>query len=114
MTDKAFASAVKRYNRLMYEMCYEYNTIGTSFSESTDGWTIRDLVSEVQYTLDLWLDPMCAPYQDAHDRWMDADEREYLYKDWVSNVAKMKRFVQRYKADALETVCVSSHCSKFD
>ena len=41
-------SATKRYNRIMNEICCEHLTIGTSYSENTDGWNIRDMVDEVE------------------------------------------------------------------
>ena len=41
-------TAIKKYNDLMFALCYEHNTIGTSYSESTSGWNIRDMVAECE------------------------------------------------------------------
>ena len=36
-------SAIKRYNGIMWGMGYDHLTIGTSLSEGTENWNIRDM-----------------------------------------------------------------------
>ena len=111
--------AIKTYNNIMFGICREYNTIGTSFTEDAEKrnrWTLRDLVSEMQYTLDIYLDPDCIYWEEAHDDCQPIGmkgERVWL-KEWQKEVAKMRRFINKYKAQALETVCIEDHCSKYD
>ena len=94
-TEMAKVSAVKRYNELMNDLCREHSTIGTSFSENTDGWNLRDMVSEVQYVLDLYDDPSTIYWEDAHDD--NQPSYKPWYKEWLSEKRRMKRFIERYK-----------------
>jgi hypothetical protein len=120
MTMLDMKKAIERYNNLMWGMCREYNTIGTSDTEHIEGdmernrWTIRDMVAEVDYTLSVYLDPDCVYYQDAHDKYADPNERRENYKTWLSEKNKMIRFIKRYEADALKTHCINNHCSDYD
>lgn len=107
--------AIKAYNKIMFDVCREYNTIGTSFTEDAENrnrWTLRDLISEVQYTLDVYLDRDCIYWEEAHDECQPAG-KPWL-KEWQKEIAKMRRFINKYEAQALETVCVEGHCSKYD
>lgn len=107
--EKAFNmdSAIKRYNKLMNEIAREHLTIGTKFSEDTDGWNIRDMVSEAQAQLNTY-------YEDGHSNAMmrdgDPDER----KAWKSETGKIKRFIDAFEPfiDGLNTTV--NHLSKYD
>lgn len=108
-------SIVKRYNKLMFHLCLEYLTIGTDFTENPkvkNNWNLRDLVSEVQYQLDMYNDTNSTIYQDAHETWYE--HHEELYKQWRRDIGRMQRFIDRYKDEALTMTCTESHCSKFD
>lgn len=105
-------SAVKQYNNLMNDLCREHLTIGTRFSENTENWNLRDMVSEVQYTLDLYDEPDTIYWDDAHDETQPADKP--WYKQWLREKARMRRFISKYKAEALKMECTHSHCSKYD
>lgn len=105
-------TAVKRYNNIMYSVCREYLTIGTSFSEHTGGWNLRDMVSEMQYTLDIYDDPDCIYWQDAHDE--SQHWSKPWYKEWVSEKGKMKRFIEAYEPFITDMICTQGHCSKYD
>ena len=48
-TNSVFETAVKRYNSIMEHIGYEHLTIGTSYSEETDDWNLRDMVAEMDY-----------------------------------------------------------------
>ena len=89
MTKEQFEKVVKRYNALMYELCYEHVTIGTRYSEGTEKWNLADMVYECEY----WLSTF---YEDGHAngemRYGDADER----KEWRRLTGKLERFINRY------------------
>lgn len=107
-----FEKAVKRYNDLMYEVGEDYNTIGTNSTENDGGyerdkWNLRDLVSEVQYLSDKYHDRGCVYLEEAE---FDSNYR----KEWRRLTAKMKRFIDAYKEEALTMECVNTHCSKWD
>jgi hypothetical protein len=110
-----FEKAKRQYNNLMFDICREYNTIETSFTEDKENrnkWNLRDLVSEVQYTLDIYEDPSCIYWEEAHDR--HQPPHKPWYKEWVSTKNKMKRFINRYKDEAIKLDCWQAHCSDFD
>ena len=101
---------VKAYNNLMNGLAMEYNTIGTSFTEDPErrnNWNLRDMVSEVQYTLDIYTDPNCIYWQDAQDD----EEYNKIYK---GDIANMRKFIRTYKKEALTMQCTDGHCSKYD
>lgn len=47
---------IQRYNNIMCSIGYEHCTIGTDFSESTEGWNLRDMVAECDYTLSTYFE----------------------------------------------------------
>lgn len=108
-------NAIKTYNSIMWDICREYNTIGTSMTEDAETrnkWNLRDLVSEMQYTLDIYKDPDCCYYEEAHDP--DASYHKEALKEWKSLTARMKRFIDKYKTEAMTMQCTEGHCSRFD
>jgi hypothetical protein len=98
----------------------EFATIGTDFSENTEGWTLRDMVSEVQYHLDCCYEEENANADGRYiDQYMDMygvdlEEAEQVHADWLQKTRKLRAFVTRYKKEALLTTCKTGHCSKFD
>lgn len=105
-------NAVTFYNNIMFDICHEHCTIGTSFSENTSDWNLRDMISEMQYTLDLWNDEESLPWIDAHDETQPA-WKPWL-KGWRAEIARMKRFITKYKDEALTMKCTEHHCSIYD
>ena len=103
---------IKRYNGIMMDICHEHSTIGTSYSENTENWNLRDMVSEMQYVFDVWNSTDSIAYQDAHDD--SQPSHKPWYKEWLSEKNRMKRFIERYKEDALKMECYEGHCSKYD
>ena len=99
--------ALKRYNDVMYDVGYEHSTIGTSFSENTENWNLRDMVAEADYVLSCYYEPGHARCEDRH---LSSDD----YKMWVSETGKLKRFIKAYEPFIEELVCFENHCSKFD
>lgn len=110
MTDKEFERAVKRYNKLMNEMCIEFLTIGTDLTEEREKkakWNIRDLVSECQYQLDTY-------YEDGHNNHELLNEGDDGRRAWRSETAKYRRFITAYLPFIKGVKCQSHHCSKYD
>lgn len=105
-------NAVKTYNELMELLGRDYNTIGTEYSESTAGWNIRDMVSEVQFLLDMWNNPNTLVWADAHDTLQPQDKP--WYKAWRNEKSRMERFIKRYRGEAMKTECTERHFSMYD
>ena len=99
----------------MFSICREHLSIGTNFSEDTENWNLRDMVSEMQYTINQYENPDCIYWEDAHDEFQPKEKGVGVwYKEWRNTIAKMKRFVAKYKDEALTIKCVSAHCSEYD
>lgn len=102
-----YEKAVKRYNGIMNALCYEHVTIGTSLSENTDNWNIRDMVAECDYVLSTYYE---GGHSNADMRYGDEDER----KAWRSETGYLIRFIKAYEPFITDVQCVSGHCSKYD
>jgi len=110
MEQKIFEKAVRRYNKLMFGMCLEFLTIGTSLTEDREDkakWNIRDLVSECQYQLDTY-------YEDGHNNHELLNEGEDGRRVWRSEIAKYRRFITAWLPFIKGVKCHSRHCSKYD
>lgn len=97
----------ERYNDLMYSLCLEHLTIGTEFSENTADWNLRDMVAECDYQLGCY-------YEGGHCNEEMRRGDEYERKAWRSETGKLRRFIKRYKDEALKMNCNGSHCSQYD
>ena len=86
-----FEKAVKRWNDLMFDLCREYCTIGTNYSENTDDWNISNANAELR----------------------DSDD-EYERKMWRSEVGRLTRFINYYKPYIDGVRCTQGHCSQYD
>lgn len=131
-TLRQIQNATKKYNQIMFKYCWEHCSIGTNYSENTEGWTLRDMVSEAQYHLDT-----C--YEDGNSqeegRYMDIweidssailslqkyeyvlkhneTERE-LHKEWLTKTKDLRNFIYTY-CNFLDGIhCKEYHCSKYD
>ena len=108
-------SAIKRYNDIMLSIAREHNCIGNAYAERTEKWNLRDMVSEMQYTLDLWNDDTSLAWEDAHDP--DQPIRNgrpaWLY-NWQKEKARMKRFIEAYAPFCGDMECHTGHCSIYD
>ncbi|MCH5303542.1 MAG: hypothetical protein J1E41_01645 [Ruminococcus sp.] len=115
MTDKQIKRATQTYNNIMYDICREYLTIGDRLSERTENWNIRDLVCEIDYTLNIYLDESCMPYQDAHYYPEDKYNRQSAYyTEWYNPIQRMKRFIKTYEPLSRDIIPTESHCSQYD
>lgn len=118
MAQTIYEKAKKDYNKLMNEMGMEFQTIGTSYTEDAESkaqWTIRDMVSEVQYHLDLY-------FQYGQDQYecYNIDEDSYC-RDWQETrqrarqeVRKCRAFIKKYVPHIVGVQCYEGHCSKYD
>lgn len=101
----------KQYNNLMMDIGFEHNTIGTEFSENTDDWNLRDAVSETAYTLEIFQDPDSIFYADAH---YEFQPHRQWYARWYREIGRMKRFINKWKDEALTMHCAVNHSSDYD
>lgn len=115
-----FEKAKRAYNDIMNDIGMEFATIGTNHSENTEGWTLRDMVSEVQYQLDICYEEGNANEEarsvsflmDAYG--MDSETARAEHEAWLKKTRKLRAFVNKYKNEAMLTKCKTGHCSKFD
>lgn len=98
--------AIARYNDIMTCIGYDHVTIGTSLSENTDGWNIRDMVAECDYWLSTYYEGGHCNEEMRHD--------EYYLKIWRSETGKLKRFINAYKPFIDDIECTEGHCSQYD
>ncbi len=97
-----------RYNDLMEFIGLDHLTIGQTLSEDTDGWNLRDMVSEVQYQLDCYFEVgHCAA-----DMRYDDDPR--VRRQYWIEVQRLRRFINRFGPMVADMKCTAGHCSKWD
>jgi len=104
MTTLNIDRVIKRYNNIMMNLAHEHSTIGTNFSEDTDGWNLRDMVAECDYVLSTY-------YEEGH---CNGELKEENYKQWKSETGKLQRFIKTYESAIKDLKCVSGHCSKYE
>lgn len=118
--EEYLAEATTAYNKMINDLGMEFLTIGTNYSENTEGWTLRDMVSEAQYQLDVCYEEDNAnadgrSIRDLIDRYsVDEDDARRWHADWLAKTRRLRRFINKYKAEALKNTCKTGHCSKFD
>lgn len=93
---------IRRWNNLMYTLCFEYEELPTSsdddlrFSEVAsmrkyygieDGVTYKYLKDNLKYWLGCY-------YERGHCRYEDRLDDKESYKTWVSETGKLKRFIK--------------------
>lgn len=101
-------TALKRYNDIMYSLCYEHNTIGERLSENTSEWNLRDMVAECDYVLSTYYEGGHCNEEMRHS--YDEDTR----KTWRSDVGRLTRFIKAYEPFIEDMACFEGHCSKYD
>lgn len=118
-----FEEAKQQYNKIMNDLGLEFLTIGTCYTEFPEEkaqWTIRDMVSEMQYQLDVCYEDGNANAEGMSIRWlMDHYNVDYAaakadHELWLKKTRRLRAFINKYKAEALKVGAVSHHCSKFD
>ena len=104
-------TAIKRYNRIMFDLCLEFNTIGTSYTEDPkerNNWNLRDLITECDYQLSTYTEWGHTNYEMRYSD--DPDER----KMWRSDTGKLERFINHYEPYTRGMKPFAGHCSKYD
>ena len=90
----------KRWNDVMMNICVEYNTINTMYSElethkgyygTEEGITVDWMIGEAEYWLSCY-------YEGGNCRCDDRFEGEDEYKTWVSETGKLKRLIALLKS----------------
>ena len=104
VTERQLASATRKYNEIMETIGYEHATIGTEWSESTEGWNLRDMVAEADYYLSTY-------YESGH---CNCEMKREDRKTWLSETGKLKRFIAHWEPYIEDMECTSGHCSKYD
>ena len=100
-------TVTKRYNGLMNFICCEHLTIGEALSENTDGWNLRDMVSEAQYQLDTY-------YEVGHANHLLREEGSDGRRQWWTEVLRLTRFIGSFGPLSEEFKAAARHCSKWD
>ena len=108
MKNLNMVTALKKYNDIMYSLCYEHNTIGQPLSENTSEWNLRDMVAECDYVLSTYYEAGHSNEEMRHNH--DEDE----CKTWHSDVGRLRRFIKRYEPFIEDMVCAEGHCSRYD
>ena len=102
----------KEYNELMLLLGRGHNTIGTDMSDGTEGWTLADMVYEVEYTLDIYEDDDCI-YKPRYQLTLeDILEHSTKFQDWFEYtelISFMKQFIKKYKKDSKKYDIVGDH-----
>lgn len=105
----AFNKVKEQYNSIMYELGYEYKTIGNEWSDCTEEWNERDMVAECDAILSTF-------YESGHSNEAlrnsdNAEDKAF----WRKSVNKLCRFVSKYKPLADNMICNGYHnSSKYD
>lgn len=107
ITEKQRKSAVKKYNDIMEILGYEHNTIGTSLSEDTEEWNLRDMVAECDYVLSTY-------YEDGHCNCSMRYGNETCHNEWVYETGMLKRFIKHWSPYINDMECTGGHCSQYD
>lgn len=122
VTDAIVKEAKKRYNSMMNDFGMEYLTIGTNYSQDTDNWNLRDMVSECQYQLNVCYEDdnansegrSISDYLDMYSASYAEAEAEAIHKEWLSKTQRLRNFIKKYSEYCEDIRCASGHCSKFD
>ena len=108
ITEKQMKAAVKKYNDIMEILGYEHLTIGTSLSEDTENWNLRDMCAECDYVLSTYYE---TGHFNCEMRFSD-DDTERM--EWSREVGMLKRFIKHWWKYACDMKCTEGHCSKYD
>lgn len=99
--------ATKEYNSIMASLGYEHRTVGTGYSEGTDKWNLRDMVSEAQYTLDTY-------YEGGHANGDMRYGNEEEQRHWREDTEMLKGFINTYKKYVKKLQTTENHVSEWD
>ena len=80
-------NAKNYYNKIMNDLCLEYLTIGTAYSEDTENWELKDMVAECKYQLSTYYEPGHCNYELKED----------APETWRNETSRLKRFIKKYE-----------------
>lgn len=108
MNELNIKRAIRTYNNIMTDLCYEHNTIGTKLSENTQNWNLRDMVAECDYVLSTF-------YEEGHcNESMRHSSCRESRKAWKYFIRRLKRFINNYNKYIDNMKCKEGHCSIYD
>ena len=92
--DKIYQTALKRYNSIVFSTGREHKSIGTEFSEGTDGWNLADMVEECIYQYRFRID--CMNETSGEER-----------AEWRKERDMYARFIKRFmpQAENIQPAC---------
>lgn len=120
------------YNDIMFAYAWEHCTIGTRFSEGTENWNLRDMVSEVQYHYDTcyedgniqsegrfpdyWKYDSTAILSQEKYRYITRhnEAEKELHDEWLEKTRRLRNFIRKYKKHIEDMECSEGHCSIWD
>ena len=98
-----FEKALPKFDELICVYYSEDDTVEDN-EERRKNWNLRDLIAEMDYCLFRYYEEGNACFED----------RKYNYKEWLSAVKKMKRFIQRWLPKCKDMKPYEEHCSHYD
>ncbi len=98
-----FEKALPKFDELICNYYSGDETVGDN-EEKKKKWNLRDLVAEMDYCLFRY-------YEEGNANF---ESRRYNYKEWLSDVKKMKRFIQRWLPACEGMKPYEKHCSHYD
>lgn len=108
ITEKQMEQAKKKYNELMRMAGRDHEQIGAfGGGNDTSKYNLRDMVSEVQSTLDTY-------YENGHRNHDFRYESADAYKAWKSEKDKLERFIKHWEPYIGNLQTTGYHGSKFD
>ena len=121
MKELNIEKATDRYNTLMFRICCEYLSIGTKFSEGTESWNLRDMVSECKYLLgccyedgNLNSEGSATIFELVDYYGYSEDEAKEIKSEWLSKTRRLRNFIKAYEPYIKDMKCTTGHCSCYD
>ena len=96
----------ERYNDIMFECSYEHSTIGTEFSESTDGWNLKDMIDEAEYLLGCYYEPGNIRYDE-----MLTDKA--AFKAWKKETKMLRKWIEDFRPYSIGVEPTAKHLNWF-
>lgn len=98
-----FEKALPKFDELICDYYSGDETVEDN-EEKRKNWNLRDLIAEMDYCLFRFYEEGNANFESRRDN----------YKEWLSAVKKMKRFIQRWLPKCKDMKPYEEHCSHYD
>ena len=127
-----FIDVQNEYNSLMFDLGLEHNSIGTDYSENTENWNLRDMVSECQYQYEcyyekghiraegrypnFWKYNIDDIFSESRYNYISKhnEEEQRLHDMWLNETKRLRNFIRKYRNYINELECYEGHCSYYD